>query len=174
MKYAYEHSAQNLILRVLLLHATTGLGLTGLTEASAGLIIATIADKEAATTRYRASSAEVETIAALGTYAAPTAGKCRFKEVDAANHPGVYEIQLANARFAIANADVLLLSITGATNLQPYHEEIQLRPVPGNVLKVNGEASGVAGVVDANVVQIGGQTSHRGVSVTKALFRIFR
>lgn len=119
MLISYKLGQASVVLRVKLVNSslTTGAGLTGLTEASAGLIIATIANNEAATTRYRASSSEVETIATLGTYAAPSSGKCRFKEVDATNHPGLYEIQLENARFSVASAKELTVSIHGATNL---------------------------------------------------------
>jgi hypothetical protein len=66
---------------------STGAGLTGLSSASSGLIIAAIADVEATTTTYTVAGSNVETITTLGTYAAPTSGKCRFKEVDSTNHP---------------------------------------------------------------------------------------
>ena len=78
------------------------------------MIVGTIADTEATTTRYRASSGEIETITTLGTFAAPTSGKCRFREVDATNHPGLYELQLADARFAVAGAKLLIVTISGA------------------------------------------------------------
>lgn len=98
--------------------STTSAGLAGLTNASAGLIISTIASNEATPTAYTAGGSTIETIATLGTYAAPTATKCRFKQVDATNHPGVYEIQFAEARLGVAGATSLAVSISGATNLQ--------------------------------------------------------
>jgi len=115
---SYKRGQGSVILRVKILNSsvTTGAGLTGLTSASAGLIISTIADNEATATAYTQAGSTIETIATLGTYAAPTATKCRFKEVDATNHPGVYEIQLADARLAVASAKSLLVSISGATN----------------------------------------------------------
>ena len=115
----YSNGQGSVILRVKLRSSAvaTGAGLTGLTSATAGLVIGTIADNEATTTKYRASSSEVESIATLGTYAAPTAGKCRFKEVDATNHPGLYEIQIADARLAVSNAKSAIVSISGAANL---------------------------------------------------------
>jgi hypothetical protein len=94
---------------------TTNAGKTGLTYSSTGLIISTIANNEASATVYTAAAGNIETISTLGTYAAPTSGKCRFKEVDATNHPGVYEIQIADARFAVANATSLIVSILGAS-----------------------------------------------------------
>lgn len=105
---------------------TTGAGLTGLTHESAGLIISTIADNEATATAYTQAGGTIETIATLGTYAAPTAGKCRFKEVDATNHPGLYEIQLADARLSVADAKELVVSISGAANLAEEDLRIQL------------------------------------------------
>lgn len=88
-------------------------GATGLTFSTSGLRIAAIANNEATTTAYTAAGSTIETIATLGTFAAPTSTKCRFKEVDATNHPGVYEIQLDNTRFGVTNAKSLLISVTG-------------------------------------------------------------
>lgn len=106
--------------------ATTGAGLTGLTSASTGLVISTIADNEASATTYAVAGSNVETITTLGTFAAPTSGKCRFKEVDATNLPGVYEIQIADGRFAVSSAKTLTVLIHGATNLKPYCLQIDL------------------------------------------------
>jgi hypothetical protein len=116
----------SVILRLKLRSTVTGNGLTGLTSGSAGLVVGTIADNEATTTRYRASSSEVETIATLGTYAAPTAGMCRFKEIDSASHPGLYEFQIDDARWAVTDAKSVVVSVSGATNLADTDEEIQL------------------------------------------------
>ncbi|MGE0450590.1 MAG: hypothetical protein AB7Q29_13540 [Vicinamibacterales bacterium] len=117
MLIGYKRGQGSVILRVKILDSAvaTGAGKTGLAYNTAGLIIGTIADNESATTRYRASSSEVEDITTLGTFAAPTSGKCRFKEVDATNHKGVYEIQLADARFSVSSAKSLLVSIGGAS-----------------------------------------------------------
>lgn len=119
MLISFKRGQTGIVLRVKLLNnsVSTGAGLTALTSGSAGLVIATIADNEATTTRYRVADANVETIATLGTYAAPSTNKCRFREVDATNHPGVYEIQLADARYGVSNAKSLLVSILGASNL---------------------------------------------------------
>ena len=115
---SYKRGQGSIVLRVKILNsaATNGSGLTGLTNASSGLIIAAIADNEATTTAYTVAGSNVETISTLGTYAAPTSGKCRFKEVDSTNHKGVYEIHLADARYAVSGAKSLLVSISGATN----------------------------------------------------------
>lgn len=121
-----KHSSTSNLIKFVLKHATTGVGLTGISSASSGLIISTIADNEAAATTYTVAGSTIETIAALGTFAAPTATKCRFKEVDAANHPGLYEFQFADARFSVASAKRLVISVSGVTDLLDSDYEIQL------------------------------------------------
>ena len=112
--------------RIILKRSDTGMGLTGLTSASAGLIISTICDNEAAPTVYTVAGSTIETIATLGTYAAPTATKCQFKEVDATNHPGLYEFHFADARYAVASSKKLVISVHGATTLLDTDYEINL------------------------------------------------
>lgn len=119
-------NSTGVILRFILTRADTGQGLTGLTHASAGLIISTITDNEAAATSYRQADGNIETIATLGTFATPTANKCRFKEVDAGDHPGLYEIQLPNARYAVTGSRVLIVSVSGATNLLSTDYQISI------------------------------------------------
>lgn len=114
------------IVRFVLKHSTTGQGLTGLTSASSGLIISTIADNEATATAYTQAGSTIETITTLGTFATPTATKCRFKEVDSANHKGLYEFQFADARFAVASSRRMVISVTGAASLLDTDYEIQL------------------------------------------------
>ena len=129
MLIGYKRGQTSVVLRVKILDssATTGEGLTGLTSASSGLIVSTIADNEATATAYTVAAGNVETITTLGTYAAPTSGKCRFKEVDATNHPGVYEIHLADARFAVSSAKSLLVSVLGATDCAETDLVVPLR-----------------------------------------------
>ena len=127
MKEIIKRGATSNILRVFLQDSTstTGAGKTTLTSASSGLIISTIADNEATATTYTSAATNVETITTLGTFAAPTASKCRFREVDATNFPGVYEIHIADARFAVANSTKLLISIQ-CTGVAPVFVEYQL------------------------------------------------
>ncbi len=171
MLYDFRNGQTSVVLRFKLRNSsvTTGAGLTGLTSASSGLIISTIADNEASATAYTVAGSLVETIATLGTYAAPTATKCRFKEVDATNHPGIYEFQFADARFAVSSAKSLTISVSGATNLaqcdvivplrviNPYAGDFALSgviaaSVSGNVSgNVTGSVGSVAGSVSGNV-----------------------
>jgi hypothetical protein len=126
-KEILKRGATSNILRVFLQDSasTTGAGKTALTSTSSGLIISTIADLEATATTYTSAATNVETITTLGTFAAPTAGKCRFREVDATNFPGVYEIHIADARFAVVNSSQLLISIQ-CTGVAPVFVEYQI------------------------------------------------
>lgn len=121
-----KNGATSNIVRLKLLKASTGLGYTGLTSASTGLIISTIADVEASATAYTVAGSTIETITTLGTFAAPTATKCRFKEVDATNHKGLYEFQFADARFAVSSAKKLVISVSGVPDMLETDYEIQL------------------------------------------------
>lgn len=131
MKEILKRGATSNILRVFLPDSasTTGAGKTGLTNTSSGLIISTIADVEASATTYTSAASNVETITTLGTFAAPSSGKARFKEVDATNFPGLYEIQIADARFDVTvssrQATALVISVQ-CTGVAPTFAEIQL------------------------------------------------
>ena len=129
MLIGFRRGQGSIILRIKILNSSvsTGAGLTGLVNTSSGLIISTIADTESTATAYTAAASNIETITTNGTFAAPTAGKCRFKEVDATNHKGVYEIQIADARFSVSSAKSLLVSVAGATNAAETDVVIPLR-----------------------------------------------
>lgn len=143
------------MLRVKLRQDTTGAnpgnGKTGLTSSSTGLIISTAADNEATATAYTAAGSTIESITTLGTYAAPTGTKCRFKEYDATNHKGIYEIQIADARFAVSSAKSMLISISGVSGVSDCDVTIPLRSfdqydgVRGNLTAFPNVASGSAG-----------------------------
>src|SRR5437773_1842909 len=77
---------------------------TGLAHDTSGLTIGAIADNEATPVVYTAAASHVEAISTLGTFAAPSASCCRFAQVDATACPGLYELQLPDARFAVAGA----------------------------------------------------------------------
>jgi hypothetical protein len=124
------------IIRVTLRSSTTGDGLTGLAYNTSGLIISTICDNEATATAYSVGAGNVENVTTLGTFAAPTSGKCRFREVDATNHKGLYEIQIADARFAVSGARVLRICISGAAGLMTRDVTVQLTAVdPDNAVR---------------------------------------
>jgi hypothetical protein len=128
---SYKNGQTSVVLRVKLRDSSvsTGAGKTGLTGSSSGLIISTIADNEATATTYTQAATHIQTISTLGTFAAPSASNCRFGEVDSTNHPGVYELQIADARFAVSSAKSLLISISGVTNLAQTDVCVPLRSV---------------------------------------------
>lgn len=116
---------------------TTGAGLTGLTNASSGLVISAIHPGDASATVYSVASSNVETISTLGTYAAPTSGKVRFKELDSTNMPGVYELHLANGLFSVSSDTTLRLTLKGATNMRVTNYVFQIGS-PANMVRING------------------------------------
>ncbi len=133
-KLNYNNGVTSVILRVKLLDSTstTGAGKIALDHTAAGLIISTIADNEASATVYTSAGSTIEAVTTLGTFAAPTATKCRFKKIDDTNHPGVYEIQIADARWAVSNAKSIIVSVQ-ATGVVPVDAEVQLSVVPADV-----------------------------------------
>lgn len=129
MLQTFKNGQGSIVLRVKLLDstATTGAGKTGLSSSSSGLIVSTIADNEATATAYTQAGSTIESITTLGTYAAPTATKVRFKEADATNHKGIYELHIADARFAVSSAKSLLVSISGVTGMAEADFVVQLQ-----------------------------------------------
>jgi len=102
--------------------STTGAGLTGITSGSSGLA-----------GRYiypggTSVALTFETITTLGTYQAPTSNAyLRIKELDATNHPGVYEIHYHNDWFSTANArKAAILTIKGVTNMAQLNHKVTI------------------------------------------------
>lgn len=155
MQIIRKNGATSNTFRVMLRNSSTGQGLTGLDHTSTGLIISTIADNEASATAYTVAGSTIETITTLGTFATPTATKCRFKAVDATNHPGMYEIQLADARFAVSSAKVLRVTISGATNLLTKDVVIQLTTADlADTANISADAKAINSVSTSSVTTI--------------------
>lgn len=172
MKLAVKNGITSLILRVKILDTavTTGAGKTGLTHSSSGLIISTIADNEATATVYTQAASNVETITTLGTFAAPTASKCRFKEVDATNHPGIYEIHIANARWAVSSARSVIVSISGVSGAAQVDAEIQLDPVPANVTQIKDSTAAATNIGESAKTIVYGTTQSSMATTTTFLW----
>lgn len=141
-------SSTSVILRIKIrdTSANDGSGKTGLAFGDAGLIISVIANNGATPiATYTSAGSTTETITTLGTYAAPTATKCRFKKVDDTNHPGLIELQLADAVFATANAKALTVTITGVSDAEQTDLQIQLtssdNPVAVDVVAISGDST---------------------------------
>ena len=165
-KLLYGVSPTSNIIRVKLMDSTssTGAGLSGLTFSATGLKISTIQISEVSATTYTAAGSTIETITTIGTFSAPTATKCRFKEIDSTNMPGIYEIQIADARFASTTS--LLISITGATNLAQQDFEVQCVNIAANVTQALGTAvtTATAGILDVNTKNINNAAVNTGIA----------
>lgn len=123
--FLFKHSSTSVILRFPLYDSsvTTGAFKTGMDHTTASLSISTVASSESSATNYTSAGSTLESITTLGTYATPTATKARFKESPIS---GIYELQLADARFAVSNAEFLTIVVSGATNLKPQTITVRL------------------------------------------------
>ena len=155
MLISVTHSQTSVIIRCKIRDSSvsTGAGKTGLLFSSSGMIISTIADNEASPTVYSVASSNVQAITSapaasaesgtLGTYAAPTSSKCRFEEVNATNHKGIYELHFANARFSVSGAKSLLVSIAGASDAAECDFVVPLG-LPVDSTAINNDATAAA------------------------------
>jgi len=107
--------------------STTGAGKTGLTNASAGLVVSIRRELASAVTSY--SSSNVLSITTLGTWVDPGTGKVRFKEIDSTNQPGLYELQFVDSLFDGSDASRFLTGMVIATGVAPTPFEIELASV---------------------------------------------
>jgi hypothetical protein len=114
-----------------------GAGKTGLSSATANLVVSTITDNEAVPVTYTQAGGTLEALAAVGTYVAPTATKARFVAVDGTNNPGLYELALADARFAVKGARRLYITLSGAADMSQTDVEVALTG-PNNLTDGNG------------------------------------
>lgn len=155
------NGSANQIIRIGLADSSTGAPKTGQTNTATGLIISTLADGEASPTVYTAAGSTIDgTIATLGTYQAPASNHCRFKEIDATNHPGLYEIHLAQTRFAVVGAGYLDVSVQApGSNIALSNQRYDL----GNQVDVRafGGTAGIfaAGRPEVNTTHLGGSAS---------------
>lgn len=97
-----------------------GSGLTGLVYNSVGL-----------TAYYVREGASAATAITLATMVVGTWATGGFKEVDAANLPGVYEVGIPDAALA-TGASTVVVYFKGAANMAPTIKEIQLDSARNN------------------------------------------
>jgi len=116
MKLTVKKGTTSKILHLFILDSSKsdGSGLTGLLHNSAGLTAYYIREGAASATAISLVTATVGTYASGG-----------FKEVDATNMPGVYELHPPNACLA-AGADQVVIFLEGAADMAPLPLEIQL------------------------------------------------
>lgn len=154
--------------------SVVGAGLTGLAFGSSGIKMSYIRSGEAA-----ATALTPETITTLGTFAAPTsAAHIRFKETDATNMPGFYEIQLPDALLnATSSRKSIILTFFGAANMMTTNIEIQLSVQAESLATqakadVNGEVLDVFNV-DTYVELTGGSPATGGSTMRQWLQWVF-
>jgi hypothetical protein len=116
MKLTVKKGTTSKILHLFILDSSKsdGSGLTGLAYNSSGLTAYYIREGDALSTFIYLADATVGTYTSSG-----------FKEVDATNMPGVYELHSPNACLA-SGADSVVIFLKGATNMAPLPIEIQL------------------------------------------------
>lgn len=133
MLLPYTNGATSVILRVIVQQDSTGTspgdGFAGLTSSSSGLIVSTICDNEATPTVYTVAGSTIQSITTLGIYAAPSTNECRLKLVDGTNHPGLIELQFANARFAVSGAKELTITLSGVSGMKDCNVKVPLQSV---------------------------------------------
>lgn len=101
-----------------------------------GVVVSVISGATVYAYSFGASGAE--TIATIGTYVAPTAGKCRFKLVGAQFYgatSSLYELQLANAVFTNTGYGVDIFVTNGVWDSHyaiQYQEPFTIAPVVGS------------------------------------------
>lgn len=134
---------QEPIIRVIL-RDSTGAGVTGVVRTDTDLKIAVIADNSDTATSYTGNT-DVQDITTLGTYEAPTASNCRFKEVDSTNLPGMYELQFEKASFAASGAEILYGIIShGGGDFEETAFLVDLAAPPTGVILKGSAQSGTA------------------------------
>ena len=145
-----EYGATSTILTIWIYHSTTGAGLTALTSSSTGMILSLQAHN-GAVTAYTVAASNVETITTLRTFAQPSSGKIRFKEIDATNKPGAYEVQIRDDIVPASPAKWLELAWTGATNMLTGSQRLQMIPTNWRALSVDSNGR-------LDVIKIAGTT----------------
>lgn len=157
MKLSRKVSATSQILQIFIADSssTTGGGLTGLVFNSAGL-----------TAYYHKDIDTTATAITLVTMTVGTFTSSGFKEIDATNMPGWYQLCLPNA--ALSSGSSVVIHLKGATNMAPLPIEIDLDSQV-DVTHWNGTAvssPATAGIPDVNVKNIDNDAASASGTVT--------
>jgi len=107
--------------------STVGAGKTGLTSASAGLIIAVRRELSSSYSVY--SGGNILAVTTVGTWLDPGAGKVRFGPEDATNAPGVYHLQFVDSLFGTSDASRYLVGFVQVTGGAPVPFRVDLEAV---------------------------------------------
>lgn len=152
MNTYFRQASNSAIVRVDLYDSSSTVGafLSSLAFNTSGLVIEAQRELDAAKTSYTVAGSNVEDITTLGTYAAPTANKIRFKETQLA---GVYELHPAQALLSTGDASRYCdFKIYGATNLAPRVLRVWLTATN----QQDGTRFGLAALPDAAAEAPGG------------------
>jgi len=179
MKEIVERGAVSQIKRVFLGDAASanGDGKTGITPATAGLEIWVLPEGASVPTVYKQADGTIETVAAIGTYQAPSlAARIRLGQVDAVKSPGLYELHLRNELFAAGRNLVGAIRGIGTAIVCPF--EFQLADPtlgvgsPSRLTDIWNQAQriGTAGALVTQAVDDGGDvTIYVGADNTASL-----
>jgi hypothetical protein len=129
MKEIVERGATAVVLHLYLPDASSSLGAgrTGVGPSTTGLVIALIRPGDAGPVAYTSAGGAIEPIATLGAWVAPTEGRCRWREIDAALLPGWYELHLPNSWFdATGDRRSVEGMVWGPAGVLPTPFQIQL------------------------------------------------
>ena len=125
------HDADSVILRLPLIDEDgTQCPSTDIAGTESGLEVWVQADVESSATKLTAAGADLDAIATIGTYETPTAGEARWEVAEAGSC--VYELHLENARFAVANANVLNITVMDTNGSAGFLDDsfwVDLTPV---------------------------------------------
>ncbi len=126
--------------------STSGAGLIGLVFDTSGL-----------TAYYIIEGAASMTAITLATMTVGTWATGGFKEVDATNAPGLYEIGVPN--LAIASGASVVIYLQGAANMVPCVAELELTAVNNQVVNSYGlAATGMDAVVMSDITAVPAMT----------------
>lgn len=127
-------SSAEVVHHVYIENSATGAGRTGLAHDTSGLIGGMMIFGSGGI------AVTFETIATLGEYEEPSSdAHVRFKEIDASNLPGFYEIHLPLAYFASTGQELFTLVLRGAANMKQTNVTIQKNaPVAADGLMAGG------------------------------------
>lgn len=138
-KQTLEPGITSVILRFVIIDRLTGLEITTYDHTTSGLVISAIGNNEQDYITYSVAAGNLETITTLGTYAAPSANKARFRHVGL----GMYEVQLANPRFAVSGARAVQITIGGGAGMARVWAEIQQLAVPAKLTDASADGLGI-------------------------------
>lgn len=161
-----------------------GLPITGLAYNSTGMQISLMRVGLAAAVTFTAAGGTIENITTIGTFAAPTSGKIRFKEIDATNLPGLYEVHIAtgNIPTSLPGANIVDRMTMGFINptligtgecvyCECFLEAIAPGTTAENNMRLLLDGTGYAGgttKLGTNVIQVAGSAVSANAGVVDA------